>query len=206
MPPGGRWIAHADHNIGGIVPAVADDMRERKATYVYSAGRESAAALESGLAVLASRVSVPTGCPAWPAVFNSLGWESSAVVRVMVPEPGQYQVVDLAAAKEFPVNSKPAAPGLNTMYHLWPPECRRLEHVLTASNRFHRKSSACFDRGDLNLSNAAFQLRLDPLSGALGSFYDVEQKRELVNSAAVTASTSSCIMRMGFFRPQPCKK
>ena len=178
-------IAHADHNIGGIVPAVADDMRERKATYVYSAGRESAAALESGLAVLASRVSVPQDALPGLLVFNSLGWESSAVVRVMVPEPGQYQVVDLAAAKEIPSEFETSGawpehyvsfmaagvPAFGTRaYSL---KQVSTEKVLPASTE-----------GDLNLSNAAFQLRLDPLSGALGSFYDVEQKRELVNSAA----------------------
>jgi len=178
-------IAHADHNIGGIVPSVADDMRERKAAYVYSAGRESAAALESGLAVLASRVSIPQDALPGLLVFNSLGWESSPVVRVMVPEPGQYQVTDLTDGEEIPNEFETSGawaehylsfiaagvPSFGTRGY----SIKRVsaERALPASTE-----------GDCTLSNSALQLRLDPLSGALGSFYDVEQKRELVNSAA----------------------
>ena len=181
-------INHADHNIGGITPAMTDDMRERKATYVYSAGRESATALESGLAVLASRVRSPQAGLPGLFVFNSLGWQASPLVRVMVPEAGEYVVQDLNGGDLIPnelVTSGPwpehylsfVADGLPAFGY----GCFSVKKVSSARALFETPAPA---EADWTIQNTSYRLALDPISGAVRSFFDLKEQRELVNSAS----------------------
>jgi len=180
-------ITHADHNIGGITPAMADDMRDRKATYVYSAGRESAAALESGLTVLASRIRPPEEALPGLLVFNSLGWEASPVVRVMVPEAGEYHVEEFGAGKTIPNELETSgawpehylsfvAAGLPAFGY----RCYSMKRV--SSDRVLAEAPAPAE-ADWTIQNQAFCLKVDSITGAVRSFYDLKEQGELVKSA-----------------------
>jgi hypothetical protein len=181
-------ITHADHNIGGNTPAMADDMRDRKAAYVYNAGRESAAALESGLAVLASRICLPQEFLPDLLVFNSLGWETSPLVRVMVPEGGEYRVEDLDYGRTIPNELETSGPwhehylsfvatGLPAFgYRCFSLKKSSSEQVLT--------EVPAPAEADWTIQNQAFCLKVDPITGAVRSFCGLKQQAELENSTS----------------------
>jgi alpha-mannosidase len=167
---------------------MADDMRDRKAAYVYSAGRESTTALESGLAVLASRIKAPENSLPGLMVFNSLGWESSPLVRVMVPQAGEYQVVEMSTGKEMPceLETTGAWPEhylsfVATGLPAFGTRCYSLK--LVSTERVTTELPVPYE-ADWTLQNSTCHLSLDPISGAVSSFYNQKEGRELVNSAS----------------------
>jgi hypothetical protein len=96
-------LQFADHNIGGITKRMADDMRDRKATYATTAAREGGRALQGGLATLAASVRRGRGgSERRVLVANTQSWARNGLVEVMVPDPGPYDVVDLESGRTLP--------------------------------------------------------------------------------------------------------
>jgi len=97
-------LKFCDHNIGGITPHMADDMRDRKATYARCALRDGKRVLEGTLAALADNIALPSGVA--PAsvllVANPLSWVRTDRLEMVVPERGPYRVIDAATGQEVP--------------------------------------------------------------------------------------------------------
>jgi hypothetical protein len=171
--------AFADHNIGGIVVPVADDMRDRKVTYTYTALREGTLALESGLNVLAGSLRPLEDGSNGLLVFNPRGWQNTQCVKVMVPEVGTYTVLDLETGKALPccLNTEGRWPEqyLSFIAENLPPFGYRCYAVQRISEASQAKGPAL---ETLEMENAAIRLRIDPLSGAVCSLVDRISSRE----------------------------
>jgi alpha-mannosidase len=166
-------IAFADHNIGGIVVPVADDMRDRKATYAYTALREGSLALESGLNVLAAGLRAPQDGSSGLLVFNPRGWQSTPLVKVMVPEVGTYAVTDLETGAEHPCCLQTAGNWPEHYLSFFagdlPPfgyRCYAVQRV--AAGRAPTEPETV----TYELENTALHVRIDPLSGAVASLVE----------------------------------
>ncbi len=178
-------LQFADHNIGGITAVIADDMRDRKATYAYTATREGARALDGGLATLAVNVSHTTADERLLLVANPTGWPRTGVVEVMVPDPGPYEIVDPESGQAIPCQLETRGK--------WP------EHYLSfmaadvpafgyRTFSVRRGSGAVTtprpDTSGPALENYFYRLTVDPDTGGLRSLWDKVAGRELVDASA----------------------
>jgi len=176
-------LQFSDHNIGGITPALAEDMRDRKATYAYTALREGTRALESGVSTLAASVRRMTLDERVLLVANPNSWNSSNVVEVVMPEVGPYEVFDVASGRPLPAQLETRGK--------WP------EHYLSflAANvpAFGYRCFAIRDgSGSLQVSdpvaadpvleNEFFRLEVDGATGGLKSLFDRTANQELVQA------------------------
>ncbi len=177
-------LQFADHNIGGITEAMADDMRDRKAGYAYTAALEGARALESGLATLAANVSPAPAGERHLLVANPDSWAHSGPVEIMVPEPGPYSLVDLASGATVPCQVDTRG--------VWP------EHYLSfvaadvppfGVRRYALRpgpGSVALPpaTSGITLENRFYRLAVDPGTGGLNSLWDQRGARELVDPHA----------------------
>ncbi len=178
-------LQFADHNIGGVSGYMADDMRDRKATYAYTAAREGDRALQGGLATLAANIAPPAGSGRHLLVANPDSWARTGAVEVLVPEPGPYDVVDLESGRSLPCQ-------IDTRGG-WP------EHYVTfvapeVPSFGYRgflvrpgPASAPWPKAEPAeplLENGFFRLVVDSTTGGLRSLWDKAAGRELVAAGA----------------------
>ncbi|MCJ7736761.1 MAG: hypothetical protein MUQ10_05525, partial [Anaerolineae bacterium] len=174
-------LQFSDHNIGGITPALAEDMRDRKAMYAYTALREGTRAMESGVSTLAASVRRTREDERTLLVANPNSWMSSNQVEVVMPETGPYEVIDATSGRSIPAQ-------LETRGN-WP------EHYLSfIATDIPAFGYRCFyvrdGDGSVQLSppasadpvleNRFFRLEVDGTTGGLRSLIDKIASQELV--------------------------
>jgi len=184
---GAAWrglLQFTDHNIGGITPPMADDMRDRKAAYAYTAAREGGRALESGLATLAASMPAAPDAQRRLVVVNPGGWSRAGLVEVMVPDRGPYAVVDPATGDPLPCQLETrgvwpehylsfVAPGV-------PPFGYLAFAVQGAPGAVELPEAA---PSTPELENGFYRLAVDPAMGGLRSVWDRVAGRELAEQA-----------------------
>jgi Glycosyl hydrolases family 38 N-terminal domain/Glycosyl hydrolases family 38 C-terminal domain len=156
-----------------------------KSAYAWSAVKESALLREEAFGLVQSflpRAEVPT-----LAVFNTLNWTRSGLVRVFIdhqilPADREFRILDgtqpvLAQAMEGRAEG--------TYWALWvkdlpPLACKILRIEATAKKRAKDAPS----KDSAGLENAFYQLTLDAAKGAIQSLRDKETGAELVDPGA----------------------
>jgi hypothetical protein len=178
-------LQFADHNIGGITEVIADDMRDRKATYAYTATREGAPALDGGLATLAANISRAATDERLLLVANPDSWLRTGVVEVMVPDPGPYEIVAPESGQAIPCQLETRGK--------WPEHY--LSFVAADVPAFgYRTFSVRRGSGPVTtpqpdtsgpvLENRFYRLTVDPDTGGLRSLWDKAVGRELVDASS----------------------
>jgi len=173
-----------DHNIGGITPELADDMRDRKALYAYSALREGERALQGALSVLGESAHWQMDAEQRILlVVNPDSWVRGGIVEIMVPKPGAYQVVDAESKQELPSSVETRG--------IWP------EHYLSvevegipafgyrsfAVRRLAGEASKPAGRTPgTSIANRFYHLEINPANGGVCSWVDRQTGREVVDS------------------------
>ena len=156
-----------------------------KASYVWSAVKDSALLREEAFGLVQGflpRADVPT-----LAVFNTLNWPRSGMVRVFIdhqilPPDREFRIMDgtdPVLAQEMERRAE------GTYWALWvkdipPLACKILR--LEASDKKRPKEASGKD--SLSLENAFYKLILDPVKGSIQSLLDKETGAELVDPAA----------------------
>ena len=156
-----------------------------KSSYAWSAVKDSALLREEALGLVQSflpRADVPT-----LAVFNTLNWPRSGMVRVFIdhqilPADREFRILDGAdpvLAQEMERRTE------GTYWALWvkdipPLACKILR--LEASDKKRAKEAAAKDSA--GLENAFYKLTLDPAKGSIQSLLDKETGAELVDPGA----------------------
>ena len=178
-------LQFTEHDFGGITPAMADDTYDRKAMYAYTAAREGARALESGLSALAAGIPRAATDERLLLVANPHSWPRSDVVEMVVPEPGPYAVVDPESGRAIPCQI--ATRGV------WPEHY--LSFVATDIPPFgYRSFSVRCGPGSVplpeptpstpGLEGRFYDITVDPETGGLASLLDLAARRELVRPAS----------------------
>ena len=178
-------LQFTDHNIGGISEVIADDMRDRKAMYAYTAAREGARALEGGLATLAAHVSRAAAGERRLLVANPNSWLRSAVVEVMVPEPGPCGVVDMETGQAIPGQLETRGAWPEHYLSFLAPDVPAFGYRTFTVRR--GPGSAILPQAapsDPAMENRFYRLAVDSHTGGLCSLWDAVTQRELVAAGA----------------------
>lgn len=173
-----------DHNIGGILPAEANDMRDRKITYVYNAMKKGSSAYEGSLAEIAENMASDKNAL---MVFNPLSWERESILSVVMDVIKKYRVIEINSGEEVPsqIETKGVHPEhyLSFLAHKVPAFGYRvynIEAVDDCDNTEVKKS----DNDEILetiLENERFRLEVSRQSGGIVSIYDKLLKEELVD-------------------------
>ena len=184
-------LFYEEHTFGAA-ESISDPLAENaqvqwgeKSAFVWTAVKDSALLREEAFGLVQSflpRADVPT-----LAVFNTLNWPRSGLVRVfidhqMLPPDREFRILDGAdpvLAQEMERRTE------GTYWALWvkdipPLACKLLR--LEASDKKRAREASAKDNG--SLENAFYKLTLDPLKGCLQSLHDKETGAELVDPGA----------------------
>jgi len=175
----------AAESISDPLAANAQIQWGEKSAYVWSAVKDSALLREEALGLVQSylpRAEVPT-----LAVFNTLNWPRSGMVRVFIdhqilPADREFRILDGAdpvLAQEMERRTE------GTYWALWvkdipPLACKILRLEATDQKRPKPATS----ENSTTLENAYYKLTLDPVKGAIQSLRDKETGAELVDQSA----------------------
>jgi hypothetical protein len=184
-------LFYEEHTFGAA-ESISDPLAENaqiqwgeKASYVWSAVKDSALLREEALGLVQGflpRAEVPT-----LAVFNTLNWTRSGMVRVYIdhqilPADHEFRILDggdSVLAQEL--EHRPDG----TYWALWvkdipPLACKILR--LEASDTKRAKDASAKD--SVSLENAFYKLTLDAVKGSVQSLLDKETGAELVDPGA----------------------
>ena len=175
----------AAESINDPLAANAQIQWGEKSSYAWSAAKDSALLREEAFGLLQSflpRAEVPT-----LAVFNTLNWTRSGLVRVFIdrqilPPDSRFRILDGAdpvLVQEMERRKE------GTYWVLWvenipPLACKILRIESTDTKR--AKSAPAKD--NVSLENAFYKLALDPVKGSIQSLRDKETGAELVDQGA----------------------
>lgn len=175
----------AAESISDPLAANAQIQWGEKSSYAWSAVKDCALLREEAFGLLQGylrRADVPT-----LAVFNTLSWPRSGLVRVFVdheilPRDREFRILD-GAEPVLAQQMEDRAEG--TYWALWvkdiaPLACKILR--IEATDRPRAKDAAAKDTA--GLENAFYRLTLDPTKGSISSLRDTETGVELVDSGA----------------------
>ena len=156
-----------------------------KASYAWSAVKDSALLREEAFGLVQSflpRADVPT-----LAVFNTLNWPRSGMVRVFIdhqilPPDRAFRILDGAdsvLAQEMERRTE------GTHWALWvkdiPPLACKILRLEAGDEKRAKEASA---KDSVSLENTFYKLTLDPLKGSIQSLLDKETGAELVDPGA----------------------
>jgi hypothetical protein len=156
-----------------------------KASYAWTAVKDSALLREEAFGLLQGylpRAEVPT-----LAVFNTLNWQRSGMVRVFIdhqilPADREFRILDgtePVLAQEMERRTE------GTYWAMWvkdiPPLACKLLRLETGEAKRAKEPSAKDTSG---LENAFYKITLDPVKGSLQSLRDKQTGAELVDQAA----------------------
>ena len=184
-------LFYEEHTFGAA-ESISDPLAENaqvqwgeKAAYAWSAVKDSALLREEAFGLVQSflpRSDVPT-----LAVFNTLNWTRSGMVRVFIdhqilPPDREFRILDGAdsvLAQEMERRTE------GTYWALWvkdipPLACKILR--LEAGDKKRAKEASAKD--SLRLENAFYKLTLDPVKGSIQSLRDKETGAELIDPGA----------------------
>ena len=184
-------LFYEEHTFGAA-ESISDPLAENaqiqwgeKASYAWSAVKDSALLREEAFGLVQSflpRTDVPT-----LAVFNTLNWPRSGMVRVFIdhqilPPDREFRILDGAVpilAQEMERRTE------GTYWALWvkdvpPLACKLLR--LEATDKTRAKDTPAKD--GTSLENAYYKLTLDPVKGSIQSLLDKETGAELVDPGA----------------------
>jgi hypothetical protein len=184
-------LFYEEHTFGAA-ESVNDPLAENaqvqwgeKSSYVWSAVKDSALLREEAFGLVQSflpRADVPT-----LAVFNTLNWPRSGMVRVFIdhqilPPDREFRILDGAdsvIAQELERRTE------GTYWALWvkdipPLACKILR--LEAGDKKRAKDTSAKDSA--GLENAFYKLTIDPVKGSIQSLLDKETGAELVDPGA----------------------
>ncbi len=184
-------LFYEEHTFGAA-ESISDPLAENaqiqwgeKASYVWTAVKDSALLREEALGLLQNflpRADVPT-----LAVFNTLNWTRSGLVRVYIdhqilPDDRAFRILD---GRE-PVSVQEMERRRDgTYWVLWvkdvPPLACKILRV-EASDKKRAKDTPAKD--NLSLENAFYKLTLDPVKGCVQSLRDLETGAELIDPGA----------------------
>ena len=184
-------LFYEEHTFGAA-ESITDPLAENaqiqwgeKSSYVWSAVKDSALLREEALGLLQRflpRAEVPT-----LAVFNTLNWPRSGLVRVYIdhqilPPDREFRILD--GADPVPAQEMEHRPD-GTYWALWvkdipPLACKILR--LEASDTKRAKEPRA--KNNAGLENAFYKLTLDPVKGSIQSLRDKETGAELVDPGA----------------------
>jgi len=184
-------LFYEEHTFGAA-ESISDPLAENsqvqwgeKSSYAWSAVKDSALLREEAFGLVQGflpRAEVPT-----LAVFNTLNWPRSGMVRVFIdhqilPPDRDFRIVD-GAQTVLAQEMERRAEG--TYWALWvkdipPLACKILRIETTNNNR--AKPTPAGDR--TTLENAFYKLTIDPVKGAIQSLRDKETGAELVDQTA----------------------
>jgi hypothetical protein len=186
-------IFYAEHTYGAA-ESIDDPLAENaqvqwgeKAAYVWEAVKESNLLREEALGLiqgLLPRPAVPT-----LAVFNTLNWSRSGLVRAFVdheilPPEREFRIVDVQSGE--PVPAQPLSRRAEgTYWTFWVKDVPPLGYrTLRIELGPGERSAASAAPNPTTLRNAFYTLVLDRAKGALKSLVDLETGLELVDPAA----------------------
>ncbi|HEY5481204.1 MAG TPA: glycosyl hydrolase family 38 [Verrucomicrobiae bacterium] len=184
-------LFYEEHTFGAA-ESISDPLAENaqvqwgeKASYAWSAVKDSALLREEAFGLVQSflpRSDVPT-----LAVFNTLNWTRSGMVRVFIdhqilPPDREFRILDGAdsvLAQEMERRTE------GTYWALWvkdipPLACKILR--LEAGDKKRAKEASAKD--SVSLENAFYKLTLDPVKGSIQSLRDKETGAELIDPGA----------------------
>ena len=184
-------LFYEEHTFGAA-ESISDPLAENaqvqwgeKAAYAWSAVKDSALLREEAFGLVQSflpRSDVPT-----LAVFNTLNWTRSGMVRVFIdhqilPPDREFRILDGAdsvLAQEMERRTE------GTYWALWvkdipPLACKILR--LEAGDKKRAKEASAKD--SVSLENAFYKLTLDPVKGSIQSLRDKETGAELIDPGA----------------------
>jgi hypothetical protein len=184
-------LFYEEHTFGAA-ESISDPLAENaqvqwgeKSSYAWSAVKDSALLREEAFGLVQSflpRADVPT-----LAVFNTLNWPRSGMVRVFIdhqilPSDREFRILDGAdsvLAQEMERRTE------GTYWALWvkdipPLACKILR--LEATDKKRAKPAPAKDVA--GLENAFYKLALDPAKGSIQSLLDKESGAELVDPGA----------------------
>ena len=186
-------LFYAEHTYGAA-ESVDDPLAENtqvqwgeKASYVWNAVKESNLLREEAFGLLQDflpRAEVPT-----LAVFNTLNWQRSGLVRVFIdheilPSDCAFRIVDAAAGTAVPAQAMDRR-AEGTYWALWvkdvPPLGYRILRLEAGKDKRAPEPRA---PESLSLENAFYSLTIDPARGAVKSLVDKQTGQELVDPGA----------------------
>jgi len=156
-----------------------------KASYAWTAVKDSALLREEAFGLVQGflpRAEVPT-----LAVFNTLNWPRSGMVRVFIdhqilPADREFRILDGAdpvLAQEMERRTE------GTYWALWvkdiPPLACKILRIEAGDAKRAKEASA---KGTKGLENAFYEITLDPVKGSIRSLRDKETGAELVDPGA----------------------
>ena len=184
-------LFYAEHTFGAA-ESINDPLAENaqvqwgeKSSYVWSAVKDSALLREEAFGLVQSflpRADVPT-----LAVFNTLNWPRSGMVRVFIdhqilPPDREFRILD-GADSVLAQEMERRAEG--TYWALWvkdiPPLACKILRLETGDKKRAKEASA---KDTAGLENAFYKLTIDPVKGSIQSLLDKETGAELVDSGA----------------------
>ena len=158
---------------------------DEKSSYAWTAVKDSALLREEAFGLLESflpRAEVPT-----LAVFNTLNWPRSGMVRVFIdhqilPPDREFRILDGAQpvlAQEMERRTE------GTYWALWvrdiPPLACKILRIETMDDK---RAKPALAKDATSLENAFYKLTLDPVKGSIQSLLDKETGAELVDQTA----------------------
>jgi hypothetical protein len=184
-------LFYEEHTFGAA-ESISDPLAENaqvqwgeKAAYAWSAVKDSALLREEAFGLVQSflpRSDVPT-----LAVFNTLNWTRSGMVRVFIdhqilPPDREFRILD-GADSVLAQETERRTEG--TYWALWvkdipPMACKILR--LEAGDKKRAKEASAKD--SVSLENAFYKLTLDPVKGSIQSLRDKETGAELIDPGA----------------------
>ncbi len=172
-----------DHNIGGIAPPEADDMRDRKTAYVYNAIVKGSRVLEGSLADMAFNIRTEEE---GILVFNPLSWERDGIIDIIINDPGEYGIIDPATGEEVPcqVQLRGIQPEhyLNFAAQKVPAFGYKVYKLKKCATVEKTEANEVKDEKDQHvLENEYFKLQVDETSGGIVSLRDKRLGRELAD-------------------------
>jgi hypothetical protein len=184
-------LFYAEHTFGAA-ESINDPLAENaqvqwgeKSSYVWSAVKDSALLREEAFGLVQGflpRADVPT-----LAVFNTLNWPRSGMVRVFIdhqilPPDREFRILD-GADSVLAQEMERRAEG--TYWALWvkdiPPLACKILRLETGDKKRAKEASA---KDTAGLENAFYKLTIDPVKGSIQSLLDKETGAELVDPGA----------------------
>jgi hypothetical protein len=184
-------LFYEEHTFGAA-ESISDPLAENaqvqwgeKSSYVWSAVKDSALLREEAFGLVQSylpRADVPT-----LAVFNTLNWTRSGLVRVFIdhqilPPDREFRILDgtqSVLAQEMERRTE------GTYWALWvkdiPPLACKILRIEATENKRAKPAPA---KDTTSLENAFYKLILDPVKGSIQSIRDKETGAELVDQSA----------------------
>jgi hypothetical protein len=182
-----------DEHTYGAAESISDPMAENsmvqwaeKSAYVWEAVKHAGLLREEALGVL--QPFLPRDSVATIAVFNTLAWQRSGLVKVFVdheilPSNKAFRIVDPATGQAL--SAQPLARrSEGTWWALWARDVPPLGYKSYRIEVANEERSALPAADSHMLENKFYRLTADPSSGGLASIVDKQTGRELVDPEA----------------------